>query len=489
MEGFVVSAAAASAVKRKRVTHPKERIGEAVNHARHVGAAAAAHAMNKKLALEEHVSEDTVRSWLFRFKKEGKFWEKDTKRGRAALLDAVPGIREEWARQVDGFRKQGEPVTGRLSATIVKAVLEEKAPTLLDRHGGSVKVCIKTGQNIMAEAGMSYRKKTSSRIIPPDNTVADARNKFYRDIKSCFVDRSIDLHLLLNFDQTFHQFSPTRGFTWEKKGADRVQVKESKDGFTLLPVVSAAGMVGAQMIFGGTTTASLPTVASGSQLRYMQTANHWSNEETTLALFRNIIFPHVASRRAALGDSDAPVIVLADAFSAHWTPAVLDLVATAESIAYLAVPECLTHLFQPLDLGIIAAIKQSVLRRQDEFRETEVRAAVKEHRTVMLSKSRPVLRDRITMYIKECLADPVICAAHCCRTGFERAGVLRVLGFDSAVVPDVDNIVPPCLCDECGEHAVPRADVPECVCFSHGQPPKTLCDGCFTNHDTLCPTD
>ena len=63
------------------------------------------------------------------------------------------------------------------------------------------------------------------------------------------------------------------------------------------------------------------------------------------------------------------------------------LVATDSAIAYFCVPESLTHLFQPLDLGIIAAIKQSVLRRKDEFSEEEVRIVIRENRGVLLSKS------------------------------------------------------------------------------------------------------
>lgn len=56
----------------------------------------------------------------------------------------------------------------------------------------------------------------------------------------------------------------------------------------------------------------------------------------------------------------------------------------------------LTHVFQPLDLGIIAAWKQSILRRKDDFVEAEARAAVRER----LTTSRPVIRDRVTAWIK-----------------------------------------------------------------------------------------
>ena len=74
-------------------------------------------------------------------------------------------------------------------------------------------------------------------------------------------------------------------------------------------------------------------------------------------MWKTIILPHIAARRAALSQPSAPAIVLADAFAAHWTKAVRDLVAARERIAYVAIPDSLTHLFQPLYLGSTAGMK------------------------------------------------------------------------------------------------------------------------------------
>ena len=452
-----------------------------------MGPLAAASTITRSLT-DIEISADTVRCWLARWKAESNFWENVGKRGRPSLVGCVPGATEEFKRQVDSFRAQGESVTGRVASTILRAVFEEKAPSLLERHGGPAKISIRSGAKLLAEQGLSFRKRTSSRIIPPSEDVVNARDIFFANIAGCFPGQEVDPHLVINFDQTFHLYSPTRGYTWEKKGADRVQLAQNKDGFTLTPVVSIAGVVGAQLIFSGSTATSLPRVAPGPLLQFTQTSNHWSNEATTTQLWNSIILPHVAARRTALQLPSAPVIVLADAFAAHWTPAVQALVEKDSAIAYLCVPESLTHVFQPLDLGIIAAIKQSVLRRKDEFSEEEVRTAIREHRGVLLSKSRPILRDRITIFIKETLADPAICAERCCRSGFDRSGVTRALYGDSVIPPDVDGIVPPLVCTECGESAIPHDTVPQCACFDVGSA-VTLCQGCFLNHDELCPRD
>ena len=253
------------------------------------GSQVAARMLSKTLG--EELSVDTVRTWLARWKKEGKFWEKDVKRGRKSLQDSIPQEASvEWKRQIDALRTQGESVTARSAVAIERAVLDTFTPSLLERHGGNVTFGLNTGRRWLDRADMSYRKKTSSRVIPPADDVADARDTFYKEITTAFADGMPVPELVLNFDQTFHLYHPTRGYIWEKKGS-RVQIKDRRDGFTLLPVISAVAPVGAQMIFHGTTSAVVPSVPPDSVLQYQFNDSHWSNEITTLALWRGIIIP------------------------------------------------------------------------------------------------------------------------------------------------------------------------------------------------------
>lgn len=486
MEDHVVLREAAAVSTRKRKNHSPELIGRAVTEARHHGAQAASLAVNKNLSMAERVGEDTIRSWLGRWRKEGDFWTKQCKRGRKSIKEALPqAAAMEWKKQVDALRTQGEPVTSRAAAAIGRAVLEDKTPSLLERHGGSVKFCKNTGRQWLRDDDMSYRKKTSSKIIPPADVVAASRDSFYKKIVDSFPNGFPVPALTINFDQTFLQYHPSRGYTWEKRGSDRVQLTQNKDGFTFLPVVSVEGVIGAQLIFGGTTAAVLPSVQPGALLQYHFNSSHWSTEETTLKLFQQMILPYIARQRVQLGDDAAPVLILGDAFGAHWTKKVTDVVASTEAVVYICVPESLTHLFQPLDLGIIAAMKHSIKRRMDDFLEDETLTAIRENRTVVLSKSRPVLRDRITSWIKELLSGPVVCARHCCRAGFNRAGITRLLFGDSPQYVDVDAVVPPPVCSECGEFGCQRTELPNCVHFTDVDA-AILCSGCLRNHCELC---
>jgi len=280
-------------------------------------------------------------------------------------------------------------------------------------------------------------------------------------------------------------FHPTRGFTWEKRGAERVQIRDTKDGFTLLPVVCITGVIGAQLIYHGKTAAVVSSVASDGLLHYEYNEKHWSNEQTTINLWNKVILPYVAAQRVRLGDDQAPVLVLADAFAPHWTQTVRDLVGTTSGIAYVCVPDSLTHVFQPLDVGIIAGIKQSILRRKDEFLETEVLTAVREGRDVMLTRSKPIIRDRVTAWIKDVLVDPAVCSEACCRSGFNRAGITRLLYGEQPKHVDVDAYVPPPTCNDCGEFGCLVSELPKCIHFVDSEP-VVLCQGCEHNHLTLC---
>lgn len=487
MENFAVSAEVAKAAQRKRQRFDDAFIGKAVSLARQLGSTAAAMQLNRDKTLPEPVPVNTIDKWLSRWRSEGEFWNKQrAKRGRPSVVSSVPEVHKEWERQVDGLRAQGESVTGRVAAVVARAVLDAKAPSLLARHGGAAIISQSTGQRLLAAAGKSYRKGTSSRVVPPVEDLENARDQFYKDVRDAFPNELPTLDMILNFDQTFHLYNPNRGFTWEKRGADRVPLRQSKEGFTLLPVISVMGIVGAQMIFGGLTEAVFPRVDPGPLLHFCHTESHWSNTQTTVALWQKVILPYVRARRAAAGNDDAPVLVLADAFSPHWCPEVKAIVEGENNIHYVCVPESLTHYFQPLDLGVIAAMKKSILRRKDDFLEKEVATALREGRAVVLSKSRPVLREKVTLWIKDLLVDPNICAERCCRTGFERSGVLRALyGADVAPNADVDSVIAPPTCDDCGELGQRYWELPGCEHFQNSDS-AVLCGGCMANHNSLC---
>ena len=89
------------------------------------------------------------------------------------------------------------------------------------------------------------------------------------------------------------------------------------------------------------------------------------------------------------------------------------------------------------------------------------------------------------MWVKEIISDPAICSAHCCKCGFDRAGVTCALYGVSDGMPDVDSILPLPQCTECSELAVARSELPSCEHFAE-MDIATLCNGCYDNHANIC---
>ena len=107
---------------------PPEHVEQRATQARHVGQYAAAVEYDLRVPKDFLVSSDTVCTWLFQWRKEGKVLGSAEGTGPQATVQA----QAEWDRQVDGLRSQGEPVTGRVSAIVARAVLSDSVDLVYD---------------------------------------------------------------------------------------------------------------------------------------------------------------------------------------------------------------------------------------------------------------------------------------------------------------------------------------------------------------------
>lgn len=120
--------------------------------------------------------------------------------------------------------------------------------------------------------------------MPPDADLCVTRDGFY-DAIAKNSDGPPPPELVMNFDQTFHLYDPTHNFTGEKRGSPRAQLKEKRDGFTFVPVVSMATRRWSSDDFWRCTATVLPSSPPGDLLMYNYNATHWSNESTTIQLW------------------------------------------------------------------------------------------------------------------------------------------------------------------------------------------------------------
>ena len=82
------------------------------------------------------------------------------------------------------------------------------------------------------------------------------------------------------------------------------------------------------------------------------TPNHWNNEEKSIELLEDIVFPYLSRKRAELNlPDDQKALLIFDIFKGQKTQRILDLMVENHSV-YVFVPNNLTNEFQPLDLTV-----------------------------------------------------------------------------------------------------------------------------------------
>ena len=135
-----------------------------------------------------------------------------------------------------------------------------------------------------------------------------------------------------------------------KKGSKTVPIEglTDKRNITLTFSVTLSGIfLPMQIIYSGKTKASQPrNFVFPNGFCVTQNEKHWSNEEETLKLIKEIINPYVVRTRKAL---NLPCIW--DVFKGQMTDRVQNRLKSL-SIELVPVPANMTHFFQPLDLTV-----------------------------------------------------------------------------------------------------------------------------------------
>ena len=115
------------------------------------------------------------------------------------------------------------------------------------------------------------------------------------------------------------------------------------------------------MIYTGKISRSLPTVEFPEDFLLGFNKSHWSNEEETLCLLKEVIFPYITKVKKELKLPQNQVACLIwDTFKAQSTEKV-KLELEHLDIKDVEVPKNMTHLLQPLDLttnGIVKKMEQ-----------------------------------------------------------------------------------------------------------------------------------
>jgi hypothetical protein len=221
--------------------------------------------------------------------------------------------------------------------------------------------------------GWSERRATNAAQKQPSNYEEILTNAF---LQEAYVvrDHAIPAALCINTDQTQMVYQQGTEKTWNETGAKQVSTvrQEEKRAFTLVPSISASGVVlPMQAIFMGKTQQSCPNrkaasfeeaQALGFQMLPSKTLTYWSTQETMRILVNTIIAPYFEKTKAELNlPSSQCSVWKIDCWSVHKSAEFLGwLKKTHKNIIVIFVPGGCTGIWQPLDVGIQWVIKLSI---------------------------------------------------------------------------------------------------------------------------------
>ena len=189
----------------------------------------------------------------------------------------------------------------------------------------------------------------------PEGAKREAELIFLHDVVRKIEDNNIPASLVLNLDQTPSKYIQSSRYTMEKEGTKSIPIFGSSDkrSITATFVITLHGsFLPMQLIYGGKTSKSLPSVEFPNGFSLSANINHYSNSEESIKVIKEIVIPYVEKSRKNLNlATNFPALLIMDVFRGQMTTAVLNLLK-ANNILLVKVPNNMTHIFQPLDLTV-----------------------------------------------------------------------------------------------------------------------------------------
>ena len=102
--------------------------------------------------------------------------------------------------------------------------------------------------------------------------------------------------------------------------------------------------------------------------------NHLSNEDETIKLLDEVVYPHIKKKRIELElPKTQKALMIWDVFKGQMTVRVKDKLKSL-NIVLVPIPANMTHFFQPLDLTVNASAKMFMRKQFTEYYSTAVRS-------------------------------------------------------------------------------------------------------------------
>ena len=265
------------------------------------------------------------------------------------------------------------------------------------------------------------------------------QQSYLMQISSFVKVHNIPADLIINWDQTPINVTPTTNWTMAEEGSKRVKVAALNDKrqFTSTLAVTMSGeFLPPQIIYQGKTERCHPTYAFPKGFDIFHTANHWANGETMVRYITNILLPYVARVKEEKNlPADQPALVIFDVFRGHRVEDV-ETVLEDNKLLSVLVPSNCTDLLQPLDLSTNKAMKDHLRANFQTCYAEQVTSQLQQGK-----KAEEVKVDMRLSILKEMQAKWIVSAFDYLRShpeiginGFKAAGIVKAIEEPESLV-------------------------------------------------------
>ena len=228
-----------------------------------------------------------------REQQETKHFDYACKKSRPNLLDdeTLAKVRDG----ITGIRMTGGVISRKMVIAIGNGIIKANSPTSLKEFGGHIELTEGLARNVLKSMKWTKRKRTTGKVEPRQQFLAEEKLTFQRNILSIIKDHDIPKDLMLNLDQTPSSYVSPGKYTFNPIGAKTVPIKgiDDKRQITATFSVSMTGtFLPIQLIYEGKTRRCLPNYDFPNGFNVTYSPNHWSYTEKSVELFQKIIFPY-----------------------------------------------------------------------------------------------------------------------------------------------------------------------------------------------------
>jgi hypothetical protein len=208
-----------------------------------------------------------------------------------------------------GVRDAGQSVDSSIIQSVIWGTIEALAPELLQRKlkGGQFFEVSRSFSRKFANRwlGWTWRRATTAASKLLDDWEQQGDDMAFRIAAICYKD-NIPPELVVNSDQTGVHLRSSSDLTYDQKNVKDVKTLGKKDKRQITCVVSSSAkgeVLPLQCVFEGKTSAVEPqgveaTIAKAKGFDLTHSANHWSNQETSMQFVERVLVPWHAKKCA-----------------------------------------------------------------------------------------------------------------------------------------------------------------------------------------------